>query len=303
MKFLLSTLLLLTPTCATAEGARKSTEVMRPTTTAEYAKTSVMIANLEQSGGGTGVVLSSYSDASYVLTNRHVCGLLVKGGSVVKGGKLYPAVAFKPSKIHDVCLVKVKSDLQVSTMVATEEPKLFSKAHISGHPHLRPHVLTNGDFSEKINIDIVMDSRPCTIEEMESHPIQCIFGGYPIVEQLEAQLVSATILPGSSGSAVFNDNGEIAGLAFASDSRELAYALVVPHAYIVNFLKNESKNLRWQYPAVISVEKDSSNRPPHNRRLFPQPFTNTPGEMYNIENWQKLIDYLGNKQCLVPLRP
>ena len=262
MKFFISLLTTLMTSCAAAQ-------TVRPHTTAEFAKTAVKITNKAQTSGGSGVIFESNMFNSYVLTNRHVCEILKTGGVVSTDKETYNVVAFKTSKVHDLCVVKVGDNMHVNTVVASDEPEIYSRAHISGHPHLLPHVVTHGDFSGKLVIDIVVEVRPCTAEEVAKHPLECLFFGHPVTDTLEAQLVSATILPGSSGSAVFNDKGEICGLAFAGDSRELSYALIVPQPFLVNFVEYEINSLPWQYPNALADDKNSNVAPHRNRVFFP----------------------------------
>lgn len=269
------------------------TTTVRPKEIAEFNKTSVMIVNTEESHGGTGVIYKSGSH-SYILTNRHVCGLLAEGGYVL-GEDKYIVKAFKASKVHDICYVVVEDNLRVNTVLASDSPKLHSKAFISGHPSLYPHVVSEGHVSESFKIDIVVDTRECTKEEFAEDPMTCLFEGYPILEELEAQLVSALIAPGSSGSAVFNEEGEIIGLAFASNSRDLAYALVVPWEYVANFVHGESRSLRWTYPVKVKASEKTEKSKERGTTL---PYSAKEGTgFYNIENWKKLFQYLQETKC------
>lgn len=225
-------------------------DILLPHTTAEFAETSVKVVRHDEQGGGTGVILTSTSARSFVLTNRHVCQMLDPGSKVVTLHASYPVTAFKASRKHDLCLVLVDGDLHVNTKLAEHEPDIFSKAFISGHPHLLPHVLSKGDFSDKLTVNIMVGSRPCNQKEMKENVPQCIFFGMPITEKFEAQLVSGLILPGNSGSAVFNEQGEICAVVFASDGPTLSYAMVVPYLYVRNFLRLESKLMTWTVPKV-----------------------------------------------------
>jgi hypothetical protein len=90
-----------------------------------------------------------------------------------------------------------------------------------------------------------MGMKPCTIDDMKdpNGALLCFFlGGFPIERTFESQVISATIQAGNSGSAVYNNNGEVAGLVFAG-SGDLSYALIVPQEYIENFIRNELSHL------------------------------------------------------------
>lgn len=226
-----------------------------PSSVEEYARTSVKVLS-NKGGGGSGVILKSTPSYSIILTNNHVCEGVVNGGIIEREGYQYKVSAYKKSKEHDLCEVKVNADLGVNTEVADEAPRQYSSAIISGHPALLPHVLTKGSFSGRMNVNVMVGVRPCSNEEIQKYGFQCLFG-MPILVSYDAQLVSATILPGSSGSAVFNDDGEIAGLVFASNSRELSYAIIVPQEYVQEFVSSEADKLPWILPQSPEAQPDA----------------------------------------------
>jgi hypothetical protein len=97
-------------------------------------------------------------------------------------------------------------------------------------------------------VDILTEITPCKEEDVKANPLMCLFfGGIPRVSTYEAQLVTATIQPGSSGSAVYNSRGEIAGLVFAG-AGDLGYAIVVPYEFVANFLENEQHVIPYTKP-------------------------------------------------------
>lgn len=237
---------------------------LRPHTTEEFARTSVKITNLAENSGGSGVILYSQPDASLVLTNKHVCEVVKHGGVVIQENRRYLVAAYKVSNQHDLCEIMVNADLEVNTKIADKAPKKYSKAHISGHPALLPHVLTHGYVSGRMNVPVMIGMRKCNEKDVEDikkngdigKAFMCLFGGIPIIKTFDSQLVTATILPGSSGSAVFDDNGEIIGLVFASGSRELNYAIIVPQEYVKSFVHDEAGKLEWQQPDENSSQDD-----------------------------------------------
>lgn len=227
-----------------------STKTIRPAKAAEYAKTSVMVVNLSAKSGGSGVILHSSNLGSEILTNAHVCKVIKNGGFVQReSGERYLIHAYKISTQHDLCLIMIKANLRISTKVASDSPERYSEAHISGHPNLLPHVLTHAYFSGDMIINVMVDLKPCTDEQYRKAPFVCLFlGGWPVIETYEAQLVTGTIMAGSSGSAVFNEDGEIAGLVFAGKGGEgLSYAFIVPQVYVYSFTSDEADLLPWTY--------------------------------------------------------
>lgn len=225
----------------------------------DFAKATVMITGGDH--GGTGVILSSSDKSSEILTNRHVCDILVEGGIVTAdSGKQYPVQSYKRSNQHDMCLVKVAANLGVYTKVAESAPVPYEEVTISGHPSLYPTIITKGYYSQKYSAIINSGVQKCTEQDLRSsNALLCImFGGLPILKKYDTQVVSATIKGGSSGSAVYNSNGELTNLAFAG-AEGLSYALTVPFEYIKAFLDKESKILPEETPNNTTVFSVSSN--------------------------------------------
>lgn len=235
-------------------------ESLYPSTTEEYASTVVMILNKDETGGGTGVIYHSTDKHSFILTNNHICKAVEHGGVVVKDNSKHIVRGYKPSKLHDICLIYVDGNLGVDTEVVDKAPELYTEATIAGFPRLAPETVVHGHFSKLHTISIQVGERACTSAEFQTYGLQCMFGGLPIVEKYPAQFVTATILPGNSGSPVYNNDGEIAGLVFASDSRDLAYAEVVPQAFVKKFLTEEANTLLWLSPILIKQSTLKNNK-------------------------------------------
>jgi len=219
-------------------------------TTEDMAKASVMITNKAENSGGTGVIIRSNSKVSQILTNRHVCKLLKNGGTVITdSGVKYPVFSYRESNLHDMCLVSVASDLRVNTMVAERAPREYEDASVAGHPSLYPSIITKGHFSKRSKAYIQTGLKECTQEDMQNGNILlCIFlGGIPIITEYDVQVLSPTIEPGSSGSAVYNSDGELSALVFAGN-RGLSYALAVPYEYVKKFLLEEVNTLEEKLP-------------------------------------------------------
>lgn len=236
----------------------KKTEV----TDRELAQTTAMITNLKGNSGGTGVVLQSSDTESLVLTNAHVCEVVKAGGVVKTDNKRAVVSGFKVSKIHDLCLISVKNNLGINTEVASSAPDIYSSAAVAGHPALLPTIVTRGHFGDHEVITIVVGIRECKEEDLKSDlGMICLFlGGIPIIKNYEAQVVSSTIMPGSSGSAVFNSRGEIAGMVFAGTNM-LSYAHIVPQEYVRYFLEEEAPMLEEQTPSMeIDLAKELKAR-------------------------------------------
>ena len=211
--------------------------VLTPQTTAEFKSTSVRIYNTKMNSGGTGSILNSSKTGSEILTNKHVCRLIEPGGYVSTGGKKYPVDSYKKFSDHDLCLVRVKANLKVSTKISGTMAKASDTVYVSGHPNLLPHIVTKGHLSDNVEVRLIVGVTPCDESDMKKNGIYCLFfGGLPVIKVFDSQVVSNLIKPGSSGSAVFNDKGEIVGVVFAGSGRNFSHGYIVPQKYILYFM-------------------------------------------------------------------
>ena len=225
---------------------------VKPTKTVEFAKTAIMITRMDGRSGGSGVILRSNRSETKILTNKHVCQVVKNGGIVRTTEKTAMVKYYQESQIHDLCLITVNANFKVNTVVAQNAPDLYDDAIVSGFPRLLPNIVNYGHFSSYEIISVMVGMRDCTDEEWkdESTGFACfLFGGMPVIQQYEAQVVSNTIQPGSSGSAVFNKNGEISGLVFAG-SGDFGYGHIVPLEYISTFLELELPDAKKLVPSA-----------------------------------------------------
>lgn len=234
-----------------------ATHTVTPKTTKEFAATSVMITRLDDRSGGSGVIISSTKNESKILTNAHVCSVIKEGGYVRTDDARASIKYYQMSNFHDMCLITVNRNFKINTVLADQSPKKYDDSVVAGHPHLLPTIVTRGMFSERENITIVIGVRKCTPEENldNDKSTSCsIFGGVPIIKHFEAQVISNTIQPGSSGSPVFDKDGKIAGLVFAG-SGNFGYGHIVPYEYLVSFFEVELLEL----PKIIPNVGESNN--------------------------------------------
>lgn len=212
-------------------------ETINPTTASEFAKTSVKIVNYNGTSGGSGVVIKSGSSGSKILTNKHVCKLIKNTlGFVLTPTRMLVIDDLVEYPKHDLCMVTVKKNLYVNTNYSSYPATKYSNAFVSGHPNLLPHVLTSGNFSDNMIINVLMGIESCAEEDTSD---SCEHLGYrPIIKTYNSQLVTGIILPGSSGSGVFDTDGRISGIVFAGTGSSFSYAFIVPQEYVYDFLNN-----------------------------------------------------------------
>ena len=235
-------------------------KTIKPKTGPEYSLTSVMITRYDGRSGGSGVIISSDKNSSQVLTNAHVCGVIKNGGIVRSDFSKGIVKSYKVSQVHDLCMITTNNNFKINTVLASEAPDLYEDAIVAGHPHLLPTIVTRGHFSQKELITILIGTRPCTPEDLskpENSTFCAFFNAIPIIKTYEAQVISSTIMPGSSGSPVFNNKGEISGLVFAG-SGDFGYAMIVPFEYISNFFEYELHSLQSIVPNDFVSTADES---------------------------------------------
>lgn len=226
---------------------------------------SVMITNIDGTHGGSGVILKSSQARSEVLTNAHICKVIQSGGVVSSKAGMFLVATYKVSKFHDVCLLTVNGNLQGHTKVASSPSRsYYDKATISGHPALLPNVMTSGHVSGRKIIPVLLGFRPCTdkdLEDPKKGAVCVIAGALPEVRLFNSLLVTATIMPGSSGSGVYNEDMELMGLAFAG-SGNLGYAWTVPYESLKFFLEKEVKTLEEKAASTLlfGESEDESNK-------------------------------------------
>lgn len=224
-------------------------KVILPSNGGEYAKVTAMVLAPDRRAGGSGVVIRSTSKDSYLLTNKHVCELVQTGGFVKTSNKEYKVFAYKLYPKHDLCLINIKTNLKVNTVLAQKNPKMYSKITASGHPHLRPVTISPGYLSNPEILAIMVGMEACTGDEVDPQDMMtCLFMRQkPVMRKFKSQSTSCLIMPGSSGSGVFNEQGELFALMFAGSSQGLSYGSIVPFEFLNDFLYNHNK-YKWQKP-------------------------------------------------------
>ena len=227
-------------------------------------RSTVKITNLAENSGGSGSIVYNSSILSQVLTNGHVCEVAKSGGIITTSeGKKFYVDSYRKSLIHDLCLINVSSDLGYHTLLAPFPPTRFEEITVSGHPHLLPIMITKGALSDKETVTVMMGIRPCTDKEASDPTtgLFCLFmNGLPVLKTFQAIAESATIQPGSSGSGVYNSQGQIVAVIFAGGS-DFGYGFAVPYEYIYNFLNEEVSTIASKLPSPEgSAPKDKQER-------------------------------------------
>ncbi len=200
------------------------------TSNGHIANNTLMIMGAQ--GGGTGVILDSQPTTSSLLTNKHVCEAIRHYGHVIKdSGEVFEILNFRESKVHDLCEIVVVGNLHGGVTLAPYSPASYDTAIVAGHPHLMPTVIMRGHFTNKTYINVGSSTN-----------------------LLEVRALNILIGPGSSGSAVYNSDGQLAGMVFAG-AGNIGFGYIVPYEYIAYFLNEE---IRTVMPESVTPLSPSS---------------------------------------------
>lgn len=213
-----------------------STSFAGPKTVKELKQVTAQISNQGMNSGGSGSVIQVGINGSVILTNGHVCDAAEPGWIVTVDGVHSKINKIKYFDKHDLCLIHVPKNFGKSVNLSKRIPNATEKSVVSGHPMMMPQIVTEGHFSDELEIEVMIDIRECTKEEEAQYGFECAFG-MPVTKVYKSQVTSNLIQPGNSGSAVFNEKGEVAGVVFAG-AGELGFAFIVPALYVSYFVQN-----------------------------------------------------------------
>ena len=179
--------------------------------------------------GGTGFLAKMPSGRTLMVSNRHVCEVAENGliaahypdnpsrSTVIK--------VIESSSVTDLCLLEGIPGIEGMPVAKFYNPK--KRIAVVGHPRLQPATFTEGYAYSRETVKAMepVSAKECK-QKIES--IDTLFGPIPVcVEELEAWKSTVVILPGSSGSPVFNAEAEIVGVMFAGEE-ETHWGIFVP---------------------------------------------------------------------------
>lgn len=159
----------------------------------------VRVRTCTQYQTGTAWVL----DEHHAVTNRHV----VKGATNIEltsfDGHAYTGTASVLDPTADLALITVKESFPEIATVADTEPAVGDVLKIAGYPQGQVLAVSEGPFVARVGD---------TVESMKDK-----------VYEVEAQSRH-----GSSGSPVANAEGQITGVLYASDDRNMSLVIALP---------------------------------------------------------------------------
>lgn len=235
MKKLLSLLVLTLTACSTVTTERDALLIAGPSTV-------ILTADKTLSTGGTGFQIK-YIGKEYIVSNAHVCDIAKNKQTVahLSNGETRIVKILDVSTRTDLCLLEPVRGLPYLYVSEKEGIVPYKKYFKVGHAYLRPNNVTSGYLIDR-SIVMVPTNTPenlCVGGKNALVPVD-IFPGFSVllcVEVVDAQGLNMVVLPGDSGSPVVNEEGQVVGVAFASDNSS-HWGFVVPHDVLLEFLEN-----------------------------------------------------------------
>lgn len=184
----------------------------------------ITFATIEKAYFATGFSIATGDTVSFVLTNRHVCDMEDKANYVLtlQSGEQVKAKFIKSDVFADICLLKTVASIPALTLSKQNASQGDRVLTIGGPDGVFP-IIVDGIISGYHNIN--MKNEPEDDGEFEVH--------------FRAQVMSAPVYPGSSGSPMMNTNGDVVGIVFAVRGEKEHIAFIVPVSEIWRFLDIE----------------------------------------------------------------
>ena len=191
-------------------------------------KNSSVMVLLPRGGSGSGIAIRSDTNGTFIVTNKHVCStasykslkqkssfntttyvpLTVKPmGDAEKTQPLfYTAQVMEVAQNYDLCLLYIDEPDFATTPIGKNPPVIGDKLYSYSNPFGFPGIFSEGE----VNFSVYVDN---SLYQMTT---------------VYAQM-------GSSGSGVFNTNGELIGIVTLVDSM---FTYITPLAHIIHFTGN-----------------------------------------------------------------
>ncbi len=200
----------------------------------------VQVLHPTKFGGGTGFAVKGKSGKEYIMTNKHVCGVLENGivRIEVDPKHVYFKKVIYEDTAHDLCLIEGIKGLAPLSIGSDQNKGDY--LYVVGHPGLRQLTTSVGEYIGRRTIEMPVDVKSraqCLAdgnEVIELPPLYQMFMGieFLCIRKYEALSTSAVIYGGNSGSPVVNRWGNLIGVAFAGSTQQERDNYLVPLKYV-----------------------------------------------------------------------
>lgn len=181
----------------------------------------ITLATVQKAYFATGFSFKTTEVVSFVLTNKHVCDMGPNANytlTLQSGGKIR-ATFIKVDPFADLCLLKANGTIPALPLAQQNAVQGDRVLSIGGPDGAYP-LIVEGFVSGYFNMNMRND--PDEDGDFEVH--------------FRSQMISAPVYPGSSGSPVFDVNGQVIGIVFAVRGEKEHIAFIVPISEVHRFL-------------------------------------------------------------------
>jgi len=177
--------------------------------------------------GGTGFAIKAPSGRILTVTNAHVCEVAQNGKAAARwdNGRYTNLDVLEVDAKHDLCLLSGLPGGIEGLEMAWNDAQINDPVYVIGHPLLYPNTYSEGLVRDRTDIFIVKkqyveDEQECSDLDLKYKVYPSVFGDVAVCgEEFDSFGMSAKIMPGNSGSPVFNMKGKVVGVVFAGDNR------------------------------------------------------------------------------------
>lgn len=176
--------------------------------------------------GGTGFLVETPSGNTFILTNRHVCGLQRQNQllAVTVQGEHYVNLVDVNDGEADLCLLRAPAQVYGKPLRVARTVNYGTKIYLIGHPLLQPMTVKTG---------FIVESGVISINQCETLMDLLIMGDACFIS-MSAQIATVDSRGGNSGSAVTDVDGKVVGVLFAGNDQGLS--ALVPLEQIREYL-------------------------------------------------------------------
>ena len=181
----------------------------------------ITFSSVGRSYTATGFSIATQNDTSFILTNQHVCNMGASVSYVIRtqSGEKVRARFIRADSFADICLLQAVAVIQPLTL-AKSNASQGDRVITIGNPDGVFPIIVDGMVSGYHNMHMQNDSDDDGRFEVN----------------FRAQVISAPIYQGSSGSPVINIDGDVVGVVFAVRDGKEHIAFMVPISEVWRFV-------------------------------------------------------------------